>query len=346
MIKALLLLSLLAQDDVIKKAFDGDAEALKTLRAKGAPMLRALTDARLKAGETKGSGGVADLVYDLKKASAREDGVADLTKMQEIRVTVDMKETKLFDVLMYLREITGIAMVTDSALDTSATVTLRLDDLPVRRILDALTLKAGFEYDARFGVLLFGKPERLWGVPKEPAPVKPLTEEQAKSAREWITGLGSGSIEERGKAGDELEKLGSAVIPLLEEGARSSRKEISASCRLLLARFAPKAIAGAIPAANAWKSQDLTAKEDKAIAMKLDGMTIDLNFDEAGLKDAFAFLRDFTGLNFLLGEGVEGTTSIQLKNSKLADALALMTLPGGFDVKIDGGVVTIYKVKK
>lgn len=348
---ALAILALIPQEsptteDLIRKALDGDDDAVKALRAKGPSILRALADARLKAGETKGSGAVADLAFELKKAAAPEAAEL-LDKLGAIRVTVDFGNAPLADVLEYLREVSGLPLVTDDDHVTlDAAVSIKLTDVPLRRLLDAVGLAAGFEADARYGVWLLSAPERLWGAPKPERPA-PLGEEEVAAAKRAIQQLGAESIEEREKAAAALAKLGRAAAPLLEEHAKSADKEVAARCRDLADRLNPKRVAGTLPAAAAWRSQKFDKDEDKAAAKKLATMKMDMSFDEAKLEDIAAFIRDFSGLNLLIERGVERTAKrFKVHDLTLGQALELLALPRGLDVKIDGGVIVIYEVKK
>ena len=331
-------------DELIEAALDGKEDAVKELRSRGPAILRPLTDARHKAGEA-GNGAVADLVFELKKSAATPEGSALLEKLDAIRITVDLAGAPFDSAFDYFREITGLNFVRDpGAIAGQAAVTLKLTDVSLRRVLDVLSLAHGFEIDARFGVLLVSKPERLWSAPRAEAAPAPLTDAQAKSAREWLAALGRESRAEREKAAAELRKLGRSAMALLQEHAKSADKEVASRCKDLLDALSPR-LAGTLPLANAWRSQKI-AKDDEAMVKKLATMKIDLNFVDGELADVIAFLRDFSGMNFLVAKGVEGKVSLQLKDSLLGHALELITLPVGLDVKIEGGVIIVFAPKK
>jgi hypothetical protein len=331
-------------DELLQAALDGKEEALKELRSRGPAILRPLADARHKAGEA-GSGAVADLMFELKKSAASADGAVLLGKLDAIRITVDLAGAPFDAAFDYFREITGIDFVTDpGAVAGPAAVTLKLADVPLRRVLDVISLTHGVELDARFGVILVSKPERLWAAPRAEAAPAPLTEAQTKAAREAIAGLGRESMDDREKSAAALRALGRAVIPLLQEHAKNADKEVASRCKDLIDALSPR-LAGTLPLAAAWRSQKV-AKEDEAIAKKLATMKLDINFAEAELADVVAFLRDFSGLNFLVAKGVEAKVSLKLNDQPLGNALELMTLPVGLDVKIDGGVVVIFEPKR
>ncbi len=332
-------------EKLIQAALGGDADALKALRAKGPAILRLLVDARLAAGETKGSGDVSDLVFEFKKAAAADSEL--FAKLDAIQVTVDMSKAPLGETIDYFREVSGLNMAIDEeGITGDHEITINLNGATLRRIFDLLCLNEKLEYDLRCGVLLISTPERLWGKPKAEPAVVPLTENQVKAAREWIAVLAKESPEERAKACTELLKLGRAVVPLLAEAANGKDKAIAAHCKDLVDRLTPKLVAGAIPREGTWRSQKL-AKADAEIFTKLTTMKIDLQFKDANLSDIIGFLRDFTGLNFVIEEGVEKTASVlKTKDLSAAHAIELLTLTHGLDVKIEGGVVVIFTQKK
>jgi hypothetical protein len=329
--------------DLIKKALDGDDDAIKALRSRGPGVLRPLSEARLKAGETKGSGAVADLVLELKQAFQPES--AELFgKIEKIRITADFANADLPSVLDYLQEITGLNVALDPAVDPGA-VTFMLNNVSVRRIGDVISLAAGVEFDVRFGVIYVSTPERLWGAMKEEKAPAPLTDDQVKVAERLIRALSTESLEERDKAVAELLKFGRAAIPVLEARTKDADKEIAARCKALIEQLSPRPTAGSLPMAGTFRTQKL-AKDDEALKAALERTKLDANFAGTKLSDIVAFIRDFSSLNILLDKSVDPVLSLKVSGLSVSHILELVALPRGLDVKIENGVTVIYEVKK
>lgn len=329
--------------DLIRKALEGDDESIKALRTRGPGILRPLSEARLAAGETKGSGAVADLVLELKK-ELQPDSAALLGQLDRIQITADFANASVASVLDYLQEVTGMTMVLDPVASPEA-VSFKLNNVSVRRLCDAMSLLAKVEVDVRFGVIFVSTPDRLWGMTREPAPVAPLTDAQVKAARRLIQALGGESLEDRDKAVAELLKLGRAVIPVLEAQAKNGDKEIASRCKAIVEQLSPKPGAGSLPMAATFRTQKL-AKDDEAVRANLERRKLDLNFEGTKLGDIAGFIRDFASLNIIVEKGLEPEITVKAANLPLSQILELIALPRGLDVKIENGVIVIFEVKK
>ena len=262
-------------------------------------------------------------------------------------MTVDVSGAALTAIVDYFREVSGLNVSLDEdGITDEHSVTIRLQNISMRRIFDIISLDQKLEYDVRFGVLLVSTPERLWGKPKAETPVVPLNENQSKAARDLVALLAKESPEEREKAANDLLKLGRAAIPILTEGANGKDKAVAAHCKDLIDRLSPKLLAGGIPREATFRSQKL-AKAGADILKKLNAMKLELSFVDAELADIVAFLRDATGINFMIEKGVEKKIGeLKAKDLTVGQSLELLALTRGLDAKIEGGVVVIFSQKK
>ncbi len=325
-------------EELVKAFAGGKDDAGDRLRERGKDALFALLQARAKSKDSKR---LHELIFEIKSKDA-DAGVVD--KLTAIRMTCDFLNAAFPEMIDYLREISGLTIVIDAGLEGELpNGTIKLLDVPFHALLDAMLSQAGVDFDVRHGAVFISSPERLWKPPAPEPPPRELAEAEKKAARALVARFSSEALDEREKAAQELAKIGRPVIPVLEEGAKSADKEIAGRCRDLIARLTPRPVKyGLIPAAGAWRSQKLEGA-DKAIADKLNGTKMDLNFDSASLEDILGFVRDFTQLNVVLEDAPNDAVSLKVKDLTLGQTFELLTLQRGLDVKIKDGALVVFK---
>jgi hypothetical protein len=327
---------------------DTSAQARRQLLSRGPAVLPDLVEARWRRPDAARIEALGELIFDLKEAAGGENGRGIFQKLRSVLVTVNMQNAPLTAVVDYIREITGLNFFIDSVTEPdSVMTTLKLSKVPLSAVLNTLLGPATLDYDFRHGVIFVGPPHRLWAAPSEAAPAPALPEVQVKEARVALDRLAADSPEERERAASDLRKLGPAVIPALEEGAKNSDAERAGRCRSLIEQLRPRPrIWGSLPTANHWRSQKLQGAS-RDVAGKLLKMKIDLAFDNTDIPDILSFVRDFSGLN-IVGQGriPKKAVTFKVRNLALADVIELMTLPHGLDVRLEEGVLTIFERMK
>jgi len=334
--------------ELIQAFLDGKPDAEKMLRARGAAALPALADARLRKRDAKDYEKLLALHFDLKRATwGDRPDAQELGSKLEKKMDMGVAGAGLEDTLAFIRDFTQINLVVDPGSDSSGGGSLTLRDSSLRATLDSLTAPCELDYDFRYGVIWIARPDRLWADPKPVAPPAPLTDAQKKAARAWVAKLGSESPDERDEAARELRKLGSAALPIVEEGAKSKDAEVAAQCKGLVAALTPRAVATPLPAANAWAAGELKGA-DKETADKLRSIRLTIDQQNSGLAGILDYLREISGLNFIVDAAVEAPAKISLKTNDLlmSHAIELLSLPYGLDVKIVDGAVTFVRREK
>lgn len=332
--------------ELVSEFLKGSAPAREALLKRGPDALLHLLEARRLKPDRPRATELNDLIFDLQEAAAVERGKAAFRKLREARVTVDMQNAPLAAVLDYLREISEIDIVVDPAARPEKDLTLTLADVPLKDVLRAACARSGLDYDFRHGVLFIAPHERLWAAPRE-GPVAPLSAERAAEARKWMATLSAESVVERETATAGLRKLGPAVIPALEEGARGGDAETAARCRTLAEELRPKPRTwGAIPPAGHWRGRKLEGV-DLRIADKMQRMRIDLSFDDTEIAEILDFVHEFSELKMVFEDPLpKKRITFKIKDATLGETLELITLPHGLDVRVEDGQVTIFERKK
>lgn len=96
-----------------------------------------------------------------------------------------------------------------------------------------------------------------------------------------------------------------------------------------------------LPAANTWTTQVL-AGPDAEIAAKFRTIRITIDMQNAPLRSVADYLREICGFGFEVAPLIaEAPISVSLADAPLADALAILTLPRGWDVRVQDGAVRI-----
>jgi hypothetical protein len=101
-----------------------------------------------------------------------------------------------------------------------------------------------------------------------------------------------------------------------------------------------------LPSANEWSRQSVTGGEQE-IAGKLRTIRLNMDMSNAPLSAAAEFLREISGVQ-LKPEALRSEQSINLKvqDLLLSHVLELLSLPHGWDVRIEGRGVVLFELKK
>lgn len=98
----------------------------------------------------------------------------------------------------------------------------------------------------------------------------------------------------------------------------------------------------ALPLANRWRTQ-VHGAASQASARSLETMKADLAFESTAAADVISFLREFSSLNVLLEKAdALPALSFKMKDAPLGHVLERITLPYGYDVRIEEGAVVLY----
>lgn len=78
------------------------------------------------------------------------------------------------------------------------------------------------------------------------------------------------------------------------------------------------------------------------LTTRLERTKVSVDFRDASISDAVDFFRDFSGMNIILGQGVEDVrVSLKLKDVSLKSALKLMLHPHDLTATVREGVIVI-----
>ncbi len=266
----LLALTLFRQDSELVESYleQGKEESAQALRKRGVAAIPALLAVRAKYRERAE---YFRLLWDLKKTAVSQDAGAISKILEGVKVDVHFEKAPIRDVLGYVRDFADLSIDADpqasAALETSISVARK--GCLVRELLDEVALRSELDWDVRYGVVWFAKPERLWG--------------------------------------------GGKTSPL--------------------------------PRVNGWVTQK---DSDADLAAYLKKTKVSLHYESEALEHIVDFLRDFTGKNIVVDSKIDGRTKIRVavKDISLADTLAILTIPHGWDVELTSGVICLVDPKK
>jgi hypothetical protein len=101
----------------------------------------------------------------------------------------------------------------------------------------------------------------------------------------------------------------------------------------------------ALPLAGRWRAQE-PGEASRATVRKLETMKLDLAFENTDIADIVNFVRDFSGLNIILEKGFEARPiTLKVKGAPVGEVLELLTLPHGYDARLDEGAIVLYRRK-
>jgi type II secretory pathway component HofQ len=247
----------------------GAREALMKIGRKAVP---ALVAARPGCKGSSRYQALQDLIFDIKLATAAQDpaDLAMLRKLQTMNMEFRFENTKVEDILSYIRAVSGLNLFLDPAVDPGIVEVFRLQDSSLRTALEVLCAVKGLDFDLRYGVCYIATPVRLW----------------------------------------------------------SSDSAIG------------------LPRSNYWAQQAL-APGDARVGEKLRSVNITIDMSDAPMRAVMEYLAEITGLRFKVDDTMpEGKMNIKIQDLRLLHFLELLTLPYGWDIKIEGGMVTIYDPQK
>jgi len=214
-----------------------------------------------------------DLIWEIKRAGAQDSAdQALLTTLENRKIDLNFENTKVEDLLAFIRELSSLNLVVDpSLLDVGTIKVIRLKDASLRLTLETLCAFTDLDFDLRYGVIFLSKPMRLWS-----------TDPQV-----------------------------------------------------------------GLPAANGWSNEARQAPLEGAASQKLRSMRITMDIINSPLSAIAAYMTEISGLPIRPEEPIE----LRLITAKVQDVpmihmLELVTLPFGWDVRLEGGKVVIFNPRK
>jgi hypothetical protein len=246
--------------------------AREALLKRGRKSLPGLVAARLKLKGSARFQALQDLIWEIKVSASAQDPAdrALFRKAETMKIDLAFENTKLEDIVAFIRSFSGVNLVVDSTVEGGIVDTYSIKDSSLRTALEVLTSVKGLEFDVRYGVLFITTPMRLWS-----------------------TDPGVG-----------------------------------------------------LPESNYWTKQTL-APGDVAIGDKLRSVRITIDMTTSPLKAIAEYLAEISALKFRVDAAMpEGDRSLKVQDLVLPHLLELLTLPNGFDVKIEGGIVVFFDPRK
>ncbi len=341
-------------DELVKGLLEGREGSAAKIREHGEAALVPLAEARLREKDAKGRTALLALYGELKvrswHADENPDILAVVNKLNTTKLSLSMTATPLAEIIGFIRDFTGMNISVDPPLEAAGKMDLELKNSTLRDILELVTQHFEADFDLRYGAIWIAAPSRLWVRPEPEKPVAPLTVQQTKSARAWLTQLRSDVADERAQAAAALFTLGRGVSGLLHEGARDKDADFAAQCRGIAEKLRPRERTAALGVAQAWRKQAL-AGVDKDVADKLVAIRMTLDMQNAPLPDVIAYIRDVSGLNYVIDTKTlpapdEVVVTLKLTDLPLAQLLEAITLPRGLDARIESGVIVISRTEK
>jgi hypothetical protein len=107
-----------------------------------------------------------DLIFDLKRASVQQDldAVVVFKKLELMRVDLMFEDAKLEDILVFIRDFSGLNVVLDPTLADGKVDKYEMKDATLRSCLEILCAVKDLDFDYRYGVLFLSTPLRLWSL--------------------------------------------------------------------------------------------------------------------------------------------------------------------------------------
>jgi hypothetical protein len=212
-----------------------------------------------------------NLIWAIKRDAAQDAAAsAILNKLETIKMDLQFEQSRLDDILAFMRNLSGQNLVLDPTVDGGMVDLLSLKDATLRSVLETVCAVKDLDFDVKYGVTFLSRPMRLWST--DPA-------------------------------------LG-------------------------------------LPAANLWKSGP-AASGDAVLGNKLRSVRVTLDMENAPLSAVAQFLREISALPIAPSPGIaENKITLKFEGLPMEHALELMTLPFGWDVRIDDGSVVLFAPKK
>jgi hypothetical protein len=130
----------------------------------GRKALPALAAARPKLKGSARFQALQDLIWDIKVAASAQDpaDLAIFRKLETMKIDLAFENTKLEDIVAFVRSFSGLNLVVDPTVEGGIVDTFSIKDSSLRTALEVLSSVKGLEFDLRYGVLFFATPMRLW----------------------------------------------------------------------------------------------------------------------------------------------------------------------------------------
>jgi len=257
---------------------------------------------------------------------------AILKKLGELRVTFDMKNAPLTDVLNYVGQVSQFNFHL-SGVDQPdrGNITVKVTERPLEEALRLVLEPEGLSYRVRNGVVMVSTPAQLKDLGESPAPpLAPIRLPlQEAVARRYISALGSDAFLERDHATAALLRLGLSAEPLLWKALESTSPEVRDRAAELLRQLYDPRPAGRLDDAS----------------RRLDELKPDLNFENAKTSEVLGFLGDSLGLTILVNpESADMNKKVTFKTKDLVAKNSLKLFVSQFVldfVVVDGGILVL-----
>ncbi len=328
---ALLIATLLLQDQEVDAWLRGDDKAREKLVEAGPASVRSLRKLRARSPEK-----IDALIGTIRRAA----GPAEIAKSLDATRTFEAKDLAVPDLAPILTEALGTAVFLDPRLPDDAAVkkvTVAESDRPVHAILDAACRDAGLDWCVYYGVVLISTPERIWPAAAAPKPA-PLAGDELEKAKRLVEALNAETLDERDAASVALEKLGGAALPLLESNAGREEKEIASRCKALAAKLRtppPRAVFGATGAER--------QKDAAAVIKALKEHKLTFKVRQLNAVHCLKLLMAQTSVG-LEARGMEPTpVTMSAEDLPMWPLLAILVHATGCDLAVVGGRVVVDK---
>jgi hypothetical protein len=137
-----------------------------------------------------------------------------------------------------------------------------------------------------------------------------------------------------------LRKLGAAALPVLKEHLKAADSEVAQRCRKLVKEFRPKPnVWGSIPRFNEWRGQDVQGSPFiQAVLKRLE--SVQYGGDPMNLNSFIGLLPIEIEAK---GKIPGGKCEYHVNGARMLDMLELLTLPLGWDVRIEDGLLVLIE---
>ena len=246
--------------------------ARQALLERGRKALPGLVAARPKLKGSARFQALQDLIWDIKAGAAAQDpaDLAIFRKLETMKIDLAFENTKLEDILQFVRDFSGVNMILDPHVNDGVVDRFHVQNASLRTSLEIACAVKDLDFDLRYGVLYFDEPLRLWST--DP-------------------------------------KVGT-------------------------------------PPASSWAKPSLTLEESE-VAQKLRAIPVTFDAQNVSLRSAAEFLLETTAVKITVDPAVpEGAITTKFQHLSLAHVLELLTLPYGWDFRIEGTGVVIFVPKK
>ena len=107
---------------------------------------------------------IQSLMWDIRIAGAKQDPdqAAIVQKLDTMRIDLSFENTRVEDILAFIRDFSGLNLVLDPTLDAGEVEKYAMKNNSLRECLEVLCAVKDLDFDLKYGVVLVSKPMRLW----------------------------------------------------------------------------------------------------------------------------------------------------------------------------------------